>query len=961
MLRLLLLLICLVPAVAQVLLIEGESAFVVPPSTTVDLRVVLSSSSLGGNVSGVNVHFIARQGSFQNEANFVVATDAAGRAMARFTTPAEAGYFSVDAAAELGDGAIVSFAFTVGSAVAPSPVEAIRADTRRNLLRNAADGSNLQLIGPWLLPAGTEIRPARWAKDKEAGGLWRTEEASWFFWVDDGPARSWAKPTRYYRMPVAAPERVEIAGEEWWPLVKVPGREWVSLGRTTSYLGNLIQIPDTGSGSECGLLLGNEGQPGAAQTLTAMRDYLRTRGVARFTSDVARLGGCLRTHVVIAAAGNADGVYLDRWWGWEELAQVLPNSGEVISLIESNQSGSAAYWWSGWNRDARVVSSADEERIAYVHPLRGGYLRRGLLPSLARTNDNLEAAVADTLRGELAVSSARPKYQWLSPGGPRRLGLAGVEFAGPNALQFKPVPANLEGPSLSVADAEVASASVVGQAIQVRGNKVGRTEVMLNALRGGQPVNGRFAVRVGRGAATVRACLIVAGQTECIGQFQREIPVAEDEVGGHSFIQVKDETIAAIDSKKYTYNRGERNIPLRVRGVKAGRTSLSFRSHDGKILGDVPVQVAALPPAIAGTNPTACPAAATFRATFEVSGGDQTLFESFGGAWWGNGITLVFRQMAAGQFEIRSSGTPEGQFFAMGGSLTADCSFIGSGQGVAGLRVTTAQVRGRISARNGIYDLMSLDYSIGVDGVFPRPIDYRGSGTLTAGCSYQVSVPEPLTASGGIYPVAIASPALCPWTAQVRSGQAAIVAGQIGFGPGVLWLEIPANTGPGREIVLDVAGIPLPLSQPANPPDRSLVYAVMNPATGGNLFAPGSPAIALGENLNLLRTIFRFGPYVIFLTPETVGPAEVGGYPIQVERVVPGILRVEPGSVDATGLDPQLPIHVAVEGRERQVERWESLGSGVHRLHLIGPPLQSGQVVEIRQGGRSAQRGALVM
>jgi hypothetical protein len=76
-----------------------------------------------------------------------------------------------------------------------------------------------------------------------------------------------------------------------------------------------------------------------------------------------------------------------------------------------------------------------------------------------------------------------------------------------------------------------------------------------------------------------------------------------------------------------------------------------------------------------------------------------------------------------------------------------------------------------------VFDTMTLDYAIGVDGVFGSPIEYRGTASLLAGCGYQVRAAETLTAAGGLFPIAVASPALCPWTASVSSGAAEVVAG----------------------------------------------------------------------------------------------------------------------------------------------------------------------------------------
>ncbi|MCX6612690.1 MAG: hypothetical protein NTW74_17795 [Acidobacteria bacterium] len=859
--RFLLLLVCSGLA-AQVLLIDGESAFVVPPRTNVELKVVLSAASLGGNVSGINVRFVPPAG----QPSVTVRTDASGKASTMYMSPDSPGYFNVDAVAELGDGAVVSFAFSVGALAPTGSASALKAEVRRVLLRNAADGSNLQLVGPYWLPAGSLVRPARWGKDKEAGGLWRAEVGSWLLWVDDGPSKSWAKPTRFYLVPGNDLSQARISGEMWWPLLRPPDGNWQSVGRTTSAAGALIPVADLApvASETCGVLLSTNFASSAG-----FEAYLRRTGVSRLFMDSSLALGCKRTYVLVSGMGDADGVWLDRWFSWEELGQRFKNLGELTVVVETNQSGLAAKFWNGLGLSGVVVSSTDDFRVGFMQPLRGGYVVRGLLPALERSSGNFELAVAETQRGELTVGSARPQIQRLVASGIQRLALEDVEFSNVGGVRWLRLDSRFGAASASVSDSKVATAIVSGNGL-----------------------------------------------------------------------------------------------------LKAGRTRLKVRSHDGKVVGDIPVQVAEPGATLAGSIPTSCPDAATYRATFNVSGGDQTLFERFGGAWWGNGITLVFRRLGAEQFEIRSSGAPEGQFFAMGGRLAVDCSFVGSGTGVAGLRVTTAQVRGRIVQRAGVFDTMTLDYSIGVDGVFPQPIEYRGTGSLAAGCAYQLSLGENLTAWGGLFPVRVASPALCPWISELTAGTAEVVAGQVGFGPGVVWLQVPENSGAARNISLRVGGVAIEMTQPGRLLDSPVVLTSLNAGSLETVVTPGSQAIILGSGLQrpllmggLAATTLYFNPgYMVVQVPDRVGfgVVEVERTPVLVERSSPGIVSVADGNVFVTGLDPDLPVWVEVGGLELGVVAIRPVGAGVFQLEFTVFPARRGAIV-VRQGGRSSQRGVFVM
>lgn len=969
---------------AQVLLIDGPGAFVVAARASVELRVVLSAASLGGGVAGINVRFIAPagMGDFAGKTSVTVTSDAAGRATAQFTTGGQSALFSVDAVAELGDGAVASFAFTVGASGVVGDAEQVRAEVRRSLLRNAADGSNLQLVGPFWLPAGSLVRPARWAKEKEAGGLWKADQGSWFLWVDDGPAKAWAKPTRFYLVPGTDVSRTRIGGEKWWPLVRLAGGEWQSLGRATSFGGSLIPVEGAqpGTGDNCAVLLVNTGQAGGRLSFDAFANSARKLGVTRFYSDLSLAVGCKKTYLLVSGAGDRDGVWLERWTSWEELGLYIQSLGELVAVIETNQSAQVARWWQGLGVAGQLISSTDEVRIGFMQPLRGGFVARGLSPVVDRLNGDWEAAVRELTRGELVLSSARPQFNRFIMNGPRRIALADVEFSNLGGLSWVPFDRAFGAGavmSANVSDPKIGVAVVSGKGLIVRGLAEGRADLNLSVLDQGISYFGTASLRVGLGNSTVRTCLIVVGQGQCLGQMQRNIPVAEDEVGGHAFIEVQDETIAAIDSKIYTYNRGERNVPLVVRGLKAGRTMVRFRSHDGDVVGDVPIQVAEVLPATVGVPPLACPEAATYLASFAVSGGDETLFGPLGGAWWGNGITIVFRRIGSDRFEMRSSGSTDGQFFAMSGGLAADCSFLGSGQGVAGFRLTTAQVKGKITARAGVFDSMALEYLIGVDGAFARPIEYRGTGLLAAGCSYGLSQAENLNWYGGIFPVRVSSPALCPWTADLSSGVGDIVAGLAGFGPGVAWLQVPENRGDARQIEVRAGSQRLVLTQPGAPVGGAELQAVLNGATFDGVVARSSLALVLGAGLTRelrvggARAPMIYGNTALALVqipadaPFGVVNVTSGSerpYRLLVERSAPGVLEVSSTEAFVTGIDLSLPLFVEVDGVEREVQGAEQVGLGVYRLRFAtGVLLPRGKSVIVRQGGRSSQRGALVM
>lgn len=947
---------------AQVMVVEGEEAFVVAPASEVRMRVRLLPSSLGGAVSGTAVHFVS---SWDRTSRIVTASNANGSAEASFVVPRLAGHYSIDAIAAQGDAALFTFAVTVSAAQPSLPPASLRNRLRQQLLRNAADGSTLQLLGPWFLPRGTTIRPQRWSRDKSSFALDRAEEDSWFFWLDDAPAKSFSKPVRYYLLPGGDFSRLRITGEQWWPLAQAPGEDtWYSLGRATTFAAPAMAVSTGNASGQCALYLASVGQPGTAITATALSGWLQSRGVTRFTNQPAALAGCRQSWIWISAPGNRNGFHLDRWYSWLELGESLRNAGELTVLNEVGQGGGLATAWSGLGLTGVVVSASDAQRLTYSQPLRGGFLLRGLLPALV-ANPNLGEAVAQTQRGDLVVSSPRPRLEQIASAGTRFLPLEDIEFSttGGNAwLEFEP------GLQATSSDPRVAEVHTFGSRLFVRGVAPGQATLVVSLMRGNQPVIGRATIRVGMGQSLLLGCLIVLTQTQCGGQWQREIPVAEDEVGGHAFLSIQDPSIASVESPIYTWNRGERNIPVRVRGLRPGRTWLNLRSHDGTILADLPVDVAAAPDVAPGIAPRSCPLAATYSTSFRVAGGDTSLFEPFGGAWWGTGITLVFRRTASDRFELRSSGSADGQFFSLTGNLASDCSFLGSGQGVAGQRVTTAQARGRILPVNGVYSSLEIDYSIGVDGVFGRAIDYRGAGSLVNGCQYIAAAAQTASPWGGIISVAVSTPLLCPWSATSPSPALNLVAGTTGFGPGVVWLEVAPNSGPARQLQLEIAGQAVQISQSAAPQPGAEQSLLWHAGTGNSTLSPASWMVLAGfsdlPSSSLLQRIGFLPGYSVYNLSDHAAPGvgELGGLrsrPLRfsLDRVAPGILAVEGELVWITGIDPRLPLWLAIEDTPVSVGAPEAVMPGLWLLRLSGRPAL-GARLELRQGGRSAYRGA---
>ncbi len=359
------------------------------------------------------------------------------------------------------------------------------------------------------------------------------------------------------RLPGTDVSRTRIGGERWWPLVRTTGGEWQSLGRATTFGGALIGVEGLQpvTGETCAVLLVNAGQAGGRASFDAFAGTVRKLGVTRLYSDLNLAAGCKKTYLLVSGSGDRDGVWLDRWTNWEELGLRLQAVGELVAVIETNHSAQVARWWQGLGIVGQLISSTDELRIGYMQPLRGGFVARGLAPAVDRLNGDWEAAVRELTRGELVVASPRPLFNRLAMIGPRRIALADVEFSNLGGVTWVPFDRSFGSGAViaaNVDDPKIGLAVVSGKGLIVRGLAEGRADLSLTVEDQGVSYVGNASLRVGLGNATVRACLVVVGQGQCLGQMQRNIPVAEDEVGGHVFIEVQNENISAINSKLYT-------------------------------------------------------------------------------------------------------------------------------------------------------------------------------------------------------------------------------------------------------------------------------------------------------------------------------------------------------------------------------------------------------------------------
>jgi uncharacterized protein (TIGR03437 family) len=213
----------------------GSTGRIVLPGSAISLTA-RATTRAGAPLSNATVLFVAPaagpSGVFpaatqEDKTYRAVETDGNGTATASFTAGPSPGVFLVEARVE-GTDAAATFGITVSQALEPGmPADEVRTLVKRDILENAVEDESLRLHGPVLLPAGTQIFPiVPWESIDRTQPI-VTEEANWFFWIDDEPLGRFAHGVRYVLVSAsddpAGSDSVVVTTHYWWPGLILPG------------------------------------------------------------------------------------------------------------------------------------------------------------------------------------------------------------------------------------------------------------------------------------------------------------------------------------------------------------------------------------------------------------------------------------------------------------------------------------------------------------------------------------------------------------------------------------------------------------------------------------------------------------------------------------------------------------------------------------------------------------------
>lgn len=222
---------------AQSVIPVSDSAFVIQPAQSIDLRV-RALSATGAALANQEVIFASPLGAdfgvfpdavTRIQTSIAVRTDAAGNASARFQTSARTGWALLEATFA---GAMPTASFAVTNVVtipaAAADAQAIRMQALRSMLAAGAESAAAQMHGPFLVTAGSTVASA--FRTESADGLipHLAGAPEWFLWIDDLPRAAFPHPVRYVGgaitfSPGQFATQAVTSREAWWPSLRAAG------------------------------------------------------------------------------------------------------------------------------------------------------------------------------------------------------------------------------------------------------------------------------------------------------------------------------------------------------------------------------------------------------------------------------------------------------------------------------------------------------------------------------------------------------------------------------------------------------------------------------------------------------------------------------------------------------------------------------------------------------------------
>ncbi len=484
---------------------QGSSGLVVEPGRTSTLSVQVTNRA-GAPQPNVDVIFTGPAegagGSFAGAdtaaPNYLtVRTGSNGIATASFTTNAIAGVFPVAAwVKDTVAGATFAFASLVQPPVPTLAAAAARNAVRSEILRNAVEDENLQLHGPFLIPAGAEVFPAGRSAYPDYIPSIVAQRTSWLFWIDDVPQALFSHATRFVLVDATqanasqAARQALVAPENWWPQVLLAASQTVHSLARPSPPGPLIAFSEEEEASSaakppalpprfadppddaCAIILSGPELQGSGhdvnrflrhvldnmlvKTKNIIWKFMRlskteVQAVPVSAEDIKILikkavdKKCKKVYIMFSGHGDSseslggDGLLLvHSVTTYEALVKLL----EPLKQIEGLQlcifqhscfSGQFTAWLQGRGFTGEIVTSADDMHTAYAND-KGSYFFQDFFPLIAGGKATSKDAVDMVKRNskDPYVTVPNPQYSVINPTGVREMRIPAVRLPDKN-------------------------------------------------------------------------------------------------------------------------------------------------------------------------------------------------------------------------------------------------------------------------------------------------------------------------------------------------------------------------------------------------------------------------------------------------------------------------------------------------------------------------------------------------
>lgn len=668
---------------AQTLQSTGDTAFIATTGQIIELSLTARTANntpaanlevtFGAPQSPTAGEFLDGSGLTTNIRTVRTTIDGAARMRYRILAP---NLYATIEATSLGISATVRYALSPPIAnFNPSTT----LSTAATIVKAAFPGA--QVIGPFLLPANTLIRPAVIPTGPYTRYPRVTTAPEYFYWVDHYPGAPFSHPVTFGRLALTA-ATTENSLESYPPYIQLTAPAFISLSGNSgaTYTRPASTGPNTASNQHtltpadsCAILLRGDQDTQSDLAFQRLRDELvrqervspenifavedvNQRTILPATPAAlntliarARTAACRKLYLFVDSGANTEtpGLLLKgdptitgglpSTYTYENLVRQLSTLGsiEVQAIFAVPDGLTLRSILEGWGLRGELVTSTSSQKYgaksAFLNEVSTSYISsngdlKAVNAALARSLDP-ETANAQPAVGDVLTTANRfldlPNAFLETPG------TQSISFLRPAGAGTR-IPFDIRltnsNPAIAALPAGIQIPTNAQQTlIPITGLANGLTTITGQSRSDGFAYNGSGSIQVGRFRINPNPCLTIAGG-QCnitIERLSRKAPVLAQELA----LTLADPTLATLPPTKIRFEPNETTKTFVITAQKAGATNLTITP----LLYFEPNQTLAIvigdPPSSAGPNPATCSFTASPTTLTATSTGGLLSFE----------------------------------------------------------------------------------------------------------------------------------------------------------------------------------------------------------------------------------------------------------------------------------------------------------------------------------------------